>query len=148
MASRRSAVRLEGGHDGTHISHRVHFDAPPELVFARGTDPEFMPQYWPKMARIWDVVGRPDEVGSSFRFRERLLGRYYEGRTVVVAVDAPRMQTTLTTYNNGVRVRWEMRMTPTDHGIDGVDESTTRYRGACCLRSQTGSCSAVCSRTH
>jgi len=42
------------------------------------------------MARIWDVVGRPDEVGSSFRFRERLLGRYYEGRTVVVAVDAPR----------------------------------------------------------
>jgi hypothetical protein len=61
-----------------HISHRGHFDAPPELVFARGTEPEFMPQYWPKMVRIWDVVGRPDEVGSSFRFRERLLGRYHE----------------------------------------------------------------------
>lgn len=105
-----------------HISHRGHFDAPPELVFARGTDPEFMPQYWPKMVRIWDVVGRPDEVGSSFRFRERLLGRYYEGRTEVVAVEAPRMQTTLTTYSNGVRVRWEMRITPTDHGIDGADE--------------------------
>ena len=95
-----------------HITHRAHFQAPAELVFARATDPDLMPRYMPKISRIWDVQGSPDKVGSSYRFRERLLGRDYEGRVEVVAVDAPRTQTTLTTYDNGTTVRWEMHIDP------------------------------------
>jgi uncharacterized protein YndB with AHSA1/START domain len=106
-----------------HITHRAHFQAPPELVFARATDPNLMPRYMPKISQVWDVTGRPDEVGSSYRFRERLLGRDYEGRVEVVAVDAPRTQTTLTTYDNGTTVRWEMRLDQAaDQGTDGTDE--------------------------
>lgn len=106
-----------------HVTHRAHFEAPAELVFARAIDPGLMPRYMPKITHIWDVDGRPDEVGSSYRFRERLLGLDLEGRVEVVAVDAPRMQTTVTTYDNGTIVRWEMHIEPAaDHGTDGLDE--------------------------
>jgi hypothetical protein len=106
-----------------HVSHRAHFEAPADLVFARAIDPALMPRYMPKIRRIWEVQGRPDEVGSSYRFRERLLGRDLEGRVEVVAVDAPRMHTTVTTYDNGTTVRWEMHIEPApDDGADGLDE--------------------------
>ncbi len=106
-----------------HITHRAHFQAPPGLVFARAIDPDLMPSYMPRISRIWDVTGKPDEVGSSFRFRERLLGRDYEGRVEVVAVDPPHAHTSLTTYENGTTVRWEMHIDQAvDQGTDGTDE--------------------------
>ena len=106
-----------------HITHRAHFQAPPELVFARAIDPNLMPRYMPRISSVWDVTGEPDEVGSSFRFRERLLGRDLEGRAEVVAVDPPHVQTTLTTFENGTTVRWELHVDQAvDQGTDGTDE--------------------------
>ncbi len=106
-------MRLTGG---------LHYEAPIDLVFARMVEPEFQPKYLTSISRIFDVRGRPDQVGSSFRFLDRMAGRDVEGRVEVVAVDAPRTQDTVTTYTNGMRVRWQFSLTPTaDGGTDGSD---------------------------
>ncbi len=89
------------------------------------------PLLTPSVTSIWDVRGRGDEVGSSYRFRERFLGRDQEGRVEVVAVEPPHRFITLTTYDNGTTVRWEMRFEPAaDHGTDGTDVSTTNCQRA------------------
>jgi hypothetical protein len=102
----------------THIQHLAHFDAPIDLVFRRGADPELMTRYYAKMRRIWDVEGDPTAVGSTFRFREHLLGRDLEGRVEVIESEPPRRYVCRTTYDNGATVRWEMRSTPSDGGTD------------------------------
>lgn len=105
-----------------HVMHEGHVKASLELVFARAVEPEMTPLLTPSVTSIWDVRGRGDEVGSSYRFRERFLGRDQEGRVEVVAVEPPHRFITLTTYGNGTTVRWEMRFEPAaDHGTDGTD---------------------------
>jgi uncharacterized membrane protein len=105
-----------------HITHQGHVEAPLEVVFARAIEPEMTPRLMPSVTGIWDVRGRGDEVGSSYRFRDRFLGRDQEGRVEVVAVESPHRATTLTTYDNGTTVRWEVRFEPAaGHGTDGTD---------------------------
>jgi ligand-binding SRPBCC domain-containing protein len=105
-----------------HVTHQGHVEAPLELVFARAIEPEMTPLLTPSVTSIWDIRGRGDEVGSSYRFRERFLGRVQEGRVEVVAVEPPHRFITLTTYDNGTTVRWEMRFAAAaDHGTDGSD---------------------------
>jgi ligand-binding SRPBCC domain-containing protein len=103
-----------------HLAHRAHFKAPLELVFTRAVEPEMQPRLMPSIT-IHDIDGRGDEVGSGYRFRDRLLGRDLEARVEVVAVDRPHMHTSLTTYDNGTSVRWEMRFEPVDDGTDEID---------------------------
>jgi hypothetical protein len=106
-----------------HVIHHAHFDAPIDIVFSRAIDPTLMSRVMPHITRVWDIQGPPDEVGSSFRFREHRFGRDTEGRVDVIAVDRPTMHESLTTYDNGIRVHWFMRATSTpDGGTDGTDE--------------------------
>ena len=102
------------------VAHRAHFKAPPDLVFARAVEPEMTPRLMPSVT-IRDISGTGDEVGSGYRFTERLLGREVDGRVEVVEVDPPRMHTSLTTYDNGTKVRWEMRFEATADGTDEID---------------------------
>jgi uncharacterized membrane protein len=103
-----------------NLAHRVHFKAPPGLVFTRAVESEMTPRLMPSIT-IRDISGRGDEVGSSYRFRDRLMGRDLEGQVEVIAVDPPRMHTSLTTYDNDTSVRWEMRFEPVDDGTDEID---------------------------
>lgn len=104
------------------LTARHHYHAPIELVFARMVEPELQPQYLRNVSNISEVQGRPDEVGSSFEFTDRIAGRDHRARTDVLGVEAPRMQSTETTYLNGMRVAWMFRLTATaDGGTDAED---------------------------
>jgi Polyketide cyclase / dehydrase and lipid transport len=105
----------------THVTHLAHYDAPPAVVRRRSIDPTLMPRYWPQMKKVWDIRGDQDAPGDSFRFRQHLLGRDVDGTSEVVAIDE-RTYDTLTTYDNGSRVRWKMTMTPRDRGTDVLNE--------------------------
>jgi hypothetical protein len=75
----------------------------------------------PSVTSIWDVRGRGDEVGSSCRFLAGFLGPDQEGR-LGWSVEPPHGAVTLSTYDNGTTVRWEVRFEPAaDHGTDGSD---------------------------
>ena len=105
----------------THLTHLAHYDAPAAVVRRCGIDPTLMPRYWPKIRKVWDIKGDQTAVGDSFRFSEHLLGRDMEGTSEVVTADE-RTYDTLTTYDNGSRVRWKMTMTQRDDGTDVLNE--------------------------
>jgi hypothetical protein len=111
----------EEGDTVTHLTHLAHYDAPPAVVRRFGIDPTLMSRYWPKIRKVWDIRGAQDAPGDSFRFREHLLGRDWDGTSAVVEVDE-RTYDTLTTFDNGTRLRWKMTMTARDGGTDVLNE--------------------------
>ena len=106
-----------------HVSFTAHFDAPIDQVFALGIDPARVPEYMPWVTDIHDIVGDGDTVGSSFSFRDhQLLGQHHDGTAEVTEVEPPFSQTTVTTYDNGVVARWQIRLTAASGGTEAVNE--------------------------
>jgi uncharacterized protein YndB with AHSA1/START domain len=99
-----------------------HFDAPIERVFDLTTDPRRMREMFPSIEAITDVRGSGDAVGDSFHFRDRLLGRTVMGTTVVTAALRPTLQTTETSYADGTRLTWTMRVRDARGGTDVHNE--------------------------
>jgi hypothetical protein len=95
---------------------RSRLAGPIERVFDLAIEPAGMREMMPWIDDISDVKGRGDNVGDSFRFRERFLGRSRGAVTAVTEVERPTLQTTETTYDDGSTAIWTMNLAPTESG--------------------------------
>ena len=105
-----------------HLRGTTHFEAPIERVFEVLSDLTLLPEYMSSISDVSEIPGAPGQVGDAYHFRSKSLGLSMAGTVVVTDVDPPTYLATLTTYDNGMRVTWTERLTPSGSETDVVDE--------------------------
>jgi uncharacterized membrane protein len=73
------------------IHHEYHIDAPPEVAWAVGRDPNRMPQWNTTTVSVKDVSGPLDRQGATYTTVSKIAGRPLEVRWQVEQVDPGRL---------------------------------------------------------
>jgi len=74
-----------------HIHHEYHIDAPPEVAWAVGRDPNRMPEWNTTTVSVKDVSGPLDRQGATYTTVSKIAGRPLEVRWQVEQVDPGRL---------------------------------------------------------
>ena len=72
------------------IHHNYHNDAPPEVAWAVGRDPNRMPEWNTTTVSVKDVSGSLDRPGATYTTVSKIAGRPLEVRWQVEQVDPSR----------------------------------------------------------
>lgn len=99
----------------SHLSTRIHVDAPPDRVFDIVADPARSPEWQTLIAEMGDIAGRPGGVGSSYTGYYRVAGRKLESRFVITASERPRLHQSAGTTRGGW-ARWTTMIDPEGAG--------------------------------
>lgn len=93
------------------IHHEYHIDAPPEVAWAVGRDPNRMPEWNTTTVSVKDVSGPLDRPGASYTTVSKIVGRPLEVRWHVERVEPNRLaEVTASTPGGGTAhliVRYE-----------------------------------------
>lgn len=73
------------------IHHEYHIDAPPEVAWAVGRDPDRMPEWNTTTVSVKDVSGPLDRQGATYTTVSKIAGRPLEVQWRVEQVDPGRM---------------------------------------------------------
>ena len=74
-----------------HIHHEYHIDAPPEVAWAVGRDPDRMPEWNTTTVSVKDVSGPLDRQGATYTTVSKIVGRPLEVQWQVEQVEPGRM---------------------------------------------------------
>lgn len=74
----------------SHVTHSVHIEAPPEVVWNIGRDPDRMPEWNTTAVAVKDVSGPLDQQGATFTVRSKIAGRPIDVTWTIQEVEAPR----------------------------------------------------------
>jgi uncharacterized membrane protein len=70
-----------------HVRETLHIDAPPDRVWALGTDPSRYPEWQAGLVEVRDISGPLDRVGSKYTAVYQVMGRRLEGTTEVTKLE-------------------------------------------------------------
>ena len=73
------------------IHHEYHIDAPPEVAWAVGRDPDRMPEWNTTTVSVKDVSGPLDLQGATYTTVSKIAGRLLEVQWRVERVDSGRL---------------------------------------------------------
>jgi uncharacterized membrane protein len=82
---------LEEGSQMGHIHHEYYIDAPPDVVWAVGRDPDRMPEWNTTTVAVKDVSGPLDHKGATYTTVSKIVGRPLEVHWQVERVDPSRL---------------------------------------------------------
>ncbi len=74
----------------SHVRHSIHIDAPPDVVWNVGRDPERMPEWNTTTIAVKDVKGPLDQAGAKFTVQSKIAGRPIDITWTIEQVEAPR----------------------------------------------------------
>ena len=74
-----------------HIHHEYHIDAPPEVAWAVGRDPDRMPEWNTTTVSVKDVSGPIDREGATYTTVSKVVGRPLDIKWHVERVDPAHM---------------------------------------------------------
>ena len=110
------SVRLEEGNRMGRIHHEYHIDAPPEVAWAVGRDPDRMPEWNTTTVSVKDVSGPLDVQGATYTTVSKIVGRPLEVRWQVEQVDPGRMAEVTASAPRGGSARVIVRYEPDGSG--------------------------------
>ena len=84
-------VRLAEARHMGHVHHEYHIDAPPEVAWALGRDPNRMPEWNTTTVSVKDVHGPLDRKGATYTTVSKIAGRPLEVQWQVEQADSARM---------------------------------------------------------
>ena len=98
------------------IHHEYHIDAPPEVAWALGADPNRMPEWNTTTVSVKDVSGPLDRQGATYTAVSKIAGRPLEVQWQVEQVDPGRMAQVTASSPRGGSARVIVRYEPDGSG--------------------------------
>ena len=98
------------------IHHEYHIDAPPEVAWAVGRDPDRMPEWNTTTVSVKDVSGPLDRQGATYTTVSKIVGRPLEVQWQVEQVDPGRMAEVTASSPRGGSARVIVRYEPDGSG--------------------------------
>jgi uncharacterized membrane protein len=110
------SARLEEGSGMGHVHHEYHIDAPPDVAWALGRDPDRIPEWNTTTVSVKDVSGPLDRQGATYTTVSKIAGRPLEIQWRVERVDPGRLAEITASAPRGGTGRVTVRYEPEGSG--------------------------------
>jgi len=101
-----------------HVRDTFHIDAPPDRVWALGTDPSRYAEWQAGLVEVRDISGPLDQVGSKYTAVYKVMGRRLEGTSEVTKVEPGRLIEERGSIIGGGPASTTIRIEPAADGTD------------------------------
>lgn len=101
-----------------HVREKIHVDAPVEVCWDIGSDPNRITEWQEGVLEVKDVTGKLDRVGAGYTGVLRIAGRKIESRWEVSRVDKPRMVELTGSAPGGGMAKSTLLLEPAGGGTD------------------------------
>jgi uncharacterized membrane protein len=116
------SVRLEEGSRMGRIHHEYHIDAPPEVAWDLGRDPDRMPEWNTTTVSVKDVSGPLDREGATYTTVSKIAGRPLEIQWQVEKIDPGREAEVTASAPRGGSARVVVRYEPEGSGTKVITD--------------------------